>query len=85
MSNPAITDVKSIKLVTSRPVNEHQVEVRPGESCSEVLEKAGLSANDYMALKPSDQSPFRLDEEVFPHVGDGSKVHLTMHSEVGRA
>ena len=85
MTDATSPETKNVRLVTSRPRSEYPVEVRPGESFSEVVEKAGLSVDDYLALKPSDQSEFRPDEEVFPHVGDGSKIHLTMRSEVGRA
>ena len=76
--------VKNITLVTSRPAKEYKVSVSPGQTYSEVVGSAGLDPNEYIALKPSDQTELRPDEEVYPHVGDQSKVHLTMHSEVGR-
>lgn len=74
---------KKIRLVTSRPVKQYEVEISPGETFSEMLEKIGLKVDDYMALKPSDGTEFQPSEAVWPHVGDGSKIHLTMRSDVG--
>ena len=75
---------KRVRLVTSRPRKEYETSVSSGETFSGLLEKIGLgNPHDYMALKPSDQTEFRPDEEVFPHVGDGSKIHLVMRSDVG--
>jgi hypothetical protein len=74
---------KSIRLVTSRPVKEYNVDIFPGETFTEVLRKAGLDVNDYISLKPTDQTEFLPGEDVYPYVGENSKLHLTMRSDVG--
>jgi hypothetical protein len=74
---------KLVRIVCSRPLKEVPVEVGPDDTASDVLEKAGLNAGDYMLMKPGDTADFEPIEPVFHEVEDGGKLHVVPHSTVG--
>ena len=79
----AVAAKKSVRLVCSRPRKEFTVDVTPDETASSLLEKAGLNANDYIMLKPGDQSDFQPADAVWGEAVDGGKFHIVTQSSVG--
>ena len=74
---------KNVRLVCSRPRKEFTIEVAPDDTASSLLEKAGLNADDYIILKPGDQSDFQPAEAIWKEAVDGGKFHIVPQSSVG--
>jgi hypothetical protein len=77
------TQTKLIEIVCSRPLKTVSVEIDPHDTASDVLEKAGLNAEDHMLMKPGDQADYGPTEVPFHDVADGGKLHVVPHSTVG--
>lgn len=82
LGNQTSQDKKKVILSVNRPQKNYEVEISPGETFSQIMERVGLRADDYIALKP-DGTQFLPNDAVWPHVSDGSKVHINMRSDVG--
>lgn len=74
---------KRVIFSVNRPQRDHEVEISPGETFCQIMERLGLRAADYIALRPRDNLEFQPQEAVWPYVGDGEKIHINMRSDVG--
>ncbi len=77
------TQIKTVKIVSTRPRKEVTVDVAPEDTASAVLEKAGLDPNDQMLMMPGDKADFEPTEAVYPQVSEGGKLHVVPQSTVG--
>ena len=77
------TETKTIIVASLRPLKQEHVEITPEDTASAILERAQFDPNEYQLLRPMDQDVFELQEQVFPSVADGSKLHVVAESRVG--
>ena len=83
---PTATEVirtKLVNIVSSRPLKQVPVEIGPEDTAADVLDRAGLDAQDHMLMKPGDQADYGPTELPFDDVPDGGKLHTVPHSTVG--
>jgi hypothetical protein len=69
-------EIKRISIRHFRPAREYCVEITPQITLSEIISGIGLDPSDWVCHKPESNSWFQLDEKVFPHVEEGSKLYL---------
>lgn len=73
---------KQVTLVSSRPPQSRTVAIRPDDTASMVLERAGLDPMD-MLLRPGDQDEFAPTELPFGEIPNQGKLHAVGACDVG--